>query len=203
MADSTPNAQLAAAVCSNDLAAIDAAIAAGADVHAGMPRASSVVLRHLVLTHGADINHVFDELPGAPTLIITGVAPGVLRTALELGANPNATTALGRTALHRAIDTRCFETVTALIEYGADVTIKNAAGQTPYEYALHPNFTNIIDMSLDNIRQLITPSNIQYKMCRFVWMERRLDALEGANRGQTVKSARHVPRQDDAGPAPQ
>jgi hypothetical protein len=54
---------------------------------------------------------------------------------LDAGADPNATDKGGSTPLHRAIRNRCAAAVAVLLERGADATLPNGRGSTPWQLA--------------------------------------------------------------------
>ncbi len=58
-----------------------------------------------------------------------------LRTLLAAGAAVDATDARGNSALHMAVEARAHGTVEALLEAGADRTLRNREGRTPLELA--------------------------------------------------------------------
>lgn len=73
--------------------------------------------------------------------------PGAaVRLLLEAGANPNAVNPQGDTALHIAAHDGRLEPLRELVAGGADVTLRNAAGQTPLELvaAMKPRQLNPI-----------------------------------------------------------
>jgi len=56
---------------------------------------------------------------------------------ISIGADPNATDRSGVSPLHRAVRTRSFAAVRALVEGGADPRRPNKSGSTPLHLALH------------------------------------------------------------------
>lgn len=65
---------------------------------------------------------------------------------VKRGANINATTKLGNTALHL---TTGFHSIHALMKYGADLEFKNNNGQTPLMYAIERYEVGTIRVLLD------------------------------------------------------
>lgn len=94
------------------------------------------VVRHLV-RWGACVDGTDDD--AAPLIVAVNQSrPAVVRTLLALGADPNRTDSLGRTALHFRAD-RYTDTIIArmLLEAGADPCWCDAQGQTALQD--HPN----------------------------------------------------------------
>jgi len=59
-----------------------------------------------------------------------------IRLLLRSGANIHEQDMNGATALHRAVRTRCAAAVQCLLEAGADPTMKNKPGSTPFHLAV-------------------------------------------------------------------
>ncbi len=77
-------------------------------------------------------------MTGADPNLLQAVMEGDLaaaRTAIEAGANVNATDANQSTALHLAVALAQVELIRLLIEKGADILAKNVSQQTPLEVA--------------------------------------------------------------------
>jgi Ankyrin repeats (many copies)/Ankyrin repeat len=107
---------MAAAAFQQPIAAL--LVAHGADCHARNRR------RAQPLHYACDTNH-WD--PSAQAEVITYL--------IAIGSDPNARTMDGVTPLHRAVRTRSFPAVKALLEGGADPTLRNKAGSTPRRLA--------------------------------------------------------------------
>lgn len=93
-------------------------IALGADVRAKNRR-------------GAEpLHYAADGGPGAPHWDPAAQAATIARL-IAAGADPNALDKSGVAPLHRAVRTRCAAAVAALLEGGANASLKNASGSTP------------------------------------------------------------------------
>lgn len=106
------NQALLNAVLRNDLTAIQAALADGADVNARDPEHQETPLMltrseaaaRLPLDHGADINAQEDEGRTALMRAVAAVSVDEVRRVLALGADPNLRDSNRRTALSLAED---------------------------------------------------------------------------------------------------
>ena len=75
--------------------------------------------------------------------------PIICRLLLEHGANPNCHTQAARsTAMHRAITFENLEAIRLLIEYHADLNLKDIDGLTPMDKALKLNNEQIVNSLL-------------------------------------------------------
>jgi len=63
----------------------------------------------------------------------------ILEHIIEKGATLDAQNSLNMTALHHAVSAGNCSHVRMLLSYGADTSIKNSKGETPYTYALRLN----------------------------------------------------------------
>ena len=85
-----------------------------------------------LVKEGADINAPQSVRYGEPILVRLAVLPRAsgVKTALELGADPNRGDFVGRTALMVAAAANRTEAMGLLIDAGADVNFEAAAGRT-------------------------------------------------------------------------
>lgn len=74
-----------------------------------------------------------------------------VQTLLQFGASPNVRTPTELSPLHRAIESRSYECVELLINYGADVKHQNKRGRSPLHYACRiPDDGRIARLLLDS-----------------------------------------------------
>jgi ankyrin repeat protein len=106
-----------------------------------------VRLVQLLLTSGANPNAAANRRRGTPLHyaadgFITGPAwdphkqVSTLESLLAAGAKLDSQDGNGATALHRATRTRCAAAVTCLLAAGADPTLPNKSGSTPFHLAV-------------------------------------------------------------------
>ncbi len=155
---------LLAAIHGNDIAAIRILVDAGADVNKAdgaqalesstplMAAAAEGNLEgvKLLLAHGAkvnavsprqtlEINHRPAVFGGFTPLLLAATygPPQVLKALLDAGADVNAAEARGMTPLMLALttDRRNPETITILLEHGADARMKSLEGETALDWA--------------------------------------------------------------------
>jgi ankyrin repeat protein len=90
----------------------------------------------LLLERGADVNVLSQDRGNSPLMeaAVRGDDLSVRRF-LEAGANPNLVSKSGQTALMLAIGEGHKEIVRVLIEYRADLAIKDSLGMTARKYA--------------------------------------------------------------------
>ena len=69
---------------------------------------------------------------------VMGSGIDAVRVAVELGADVNATSESGDTALHAAAFHGFDNVVEYLVRHGAELDARNARGETPLARALHP-----------------------------------------------------------------
>jgi len=103
-----------------------------------------------LLDNGANI-HAIGERGRTPLhYAVSGLGGGLITELyLKNGANVNAKDNEGNTPLHRAVSGISGVTksnVQLLIEYGADLSLKNSAEMTPLELAKKYGYDEIINM---------------------------------------------------------
>lgn len=143
---------------SGDLAAIAAALDAGADIEEQEKGATPLFLAvrsghaeaaELLIERGADINH--ESALGLPfTVAVLKNSVDLMRLLLAHGADPDAA-ARGEHMLHFAVENGCLDCVKVLVEAGADVNaiwIKGDPARlpgiiTPYHLARHDDHADI------------------------------------------------------------
>ncbi|RWP40171.1 MAG: c-type cytochrome [Mesorhizobium sp.] len=156
-----------------DVAAITAALDAGADVDESDGQATPLYLAvrgghfaaaKLLMERGADVNAAPDPRLG-PALM-----PALAKRRIDLidllldgGANPNARR--NREAvLHIAVRSGCLDCVRALVEAGADVNAKTKDGKTPLHMAKFKGQREVADYLLSHGVVLPTPAPISMKL---------------------------------------
>lgn len=131
------NSQLFTAIRNENLADINAAIKAGADINAPnvfgfTPLSFSSnpeILKNLVKS-GARVNFV---MKSGDTALISAASFGSehsVAALIELGENINAIDKIGRTPIMRACDSAKFDSVIFLAEHGADLNVSMSDGNT-------------------------------------------------------------------------
>jgi ankyrin repeat protein len=88
------------------------------------------------IEHGKEANE--ENSFGNTPLHFAGMSPMALRVAqilLNAGGNPNTKNQKSRTPLHCAVSNNNLELVKLLMSYGADPTIQDVYGRTPYSNA--------------------------------------------------------------------
>ncbi|TIM13042.1 MAG: c-type cytochrome [Mesorhizobium sp.] len=156
-----------------DVAAITAALDAGADVDESDGQATPLYLAvrgghfaaaKLLMERGADVNAAPDPRLG-PALM-----PALAKRRIDLidllldgGANPNARR--NREAvLHIAVRSGCLDCVKALVEAGAEVNAKTKDGKTPLHMAKFKGQREVADYLLSHGVVLPTPAPISMKL---------------------------------------
>uniref|UniRef100_A0A0G4H880 Uncharacterized protein n=1 Tax=Chromera velia CCMP2878 TaxID=1169474 RepID=A0A0G4H880_9ALVE len=105
-----------------------------------------------LVDNGADVNKRFNNDMTTPIMAVpSGTYAGTLRAneasfvssvravlgiLLDRGADVNARTLRGQTAIHRAVEWGTTVVVQFLVERGADLRVRNEAGRTPHELAV-------------------------------------------------------------------
>jgi uncharacterized protein len=103
--------------------------ASGADVRAASANGTTALMAAASNDHRRQLGYRFGERPTAEALEQESFEP--VKVALELGADVNAATEDGDTALHVATLAQFNSIIQLLVENGADVGAKNKSGQTP------------------------------------------------------------------------
>ncbi len=137
----------------------------GIDVNAGgpSPLLSAVLEGHVgivqqLIAAGADVN----DPAMKPLYFATQRSyPDIVRILIQAGANPNIKV-LGHTPLHIAVGLGDFEIVQALVEGGADRTIRNSFGLTALQTAQALGIPQIVQLlqEVPAITPVQTPLNI-------------------------------------------
>jgi cytochrome c len=164
---------------SGDLAAIAAALDAGADIEEQEKGATPLFLAvrsghaeaaELLIKRGADINH--ESALGLPfTVAVLKNSVDLMRLLLAHGADPNAA-ARGEHMLHFAVENGCLDCVKVLVEAGADVNaiwIKGDPARlpgiiTPYHLARHDDHADIAAYLLAHGVVILKPKPISAKL---------------------------------------
>lgn len=156
---------------SGDLAAITAALDAGADVNGNdggaTPLYSAVRRGHLaaaklLIERGADVNA---ETRSGSALLAAVVKSRIelIRLLLEKGANPNAVFD-GRTVVHAAARLTCIDCLKALVEAGADVNAQSRAVGSPLHLARRFGTREMADYLMANGVVLPKPPPISARL---------------------------------------
>jgi cytochrome c2 len=191
---------------SGDLAAIAAALDAGADIEEQDKGATPLFLAvrsghaeaaELLIERGADINH--ESALGLPfTVAVLKSSIDMMRLLLAHGADPNAA-ARGETMLHFAVANGCLDCVKVLVEAGADVNAIWIQGDparlppiiTPYHLAKHDDHADIAAYLLAHGVVIPKPEPISAKLAKG-------DPAKGAVFFASNCSFCHVVRAQDA-----
>jgi ankyrin repeat protein len=101
-----------------------------------------------LLDHGADIN-ARDRDDWTPLYMCVLHATSeehveVAQMLLERGAVVDARTNLGRTSLHRAVETGNIQLARLLLEHGADVNVRDESGETPPQLTTKQNILELL-----------------------------------------------------------
>ncbi|TIL79815.1 MAG: c-type cytochrome [Mesorhizobium sp.] len=161
------------AATKGDVAAITAALDAGAGVDESDGKATPLYLAvksghfaaaKLLMDRGADVN-------AAPTpLLGPALMPALAKRRIDLikllldgGANPNSKRSR-ENAIHIAVNLGCLDCVRALVEAGADVNAKTKDGKTPLHLAKRKGLREIADYLMSHGVILPTPSPISMKL---------------------------------------
>jgi cytochrome c len=156
-----------------DVAAIAAALDAGADVDESDGQATPLYLAvrgghfaaaKLLIERGADVNAA--PTPGLGPALMPALAKrriDLINLLLERGANPNSQRNR-ENALHIAARSGCLDCVKALVEAGADVNAKTKDGKTPLHLAKFKGQREVADYLLSHGVVLPTPAPISMKL---------------------------------------
>jgi ankyrin repeat protein len=117
---------------SGDIEVVKLLVAGGADIHRTLPSGANAMMfaAGLGWRNGSPAAPSFDQGTDAEAI-------ETLKFLQELGLDLNAQDKEGNTALHAAIGGRASEPIIAYLiaDAGADTTVRNGKGQTPYEFA--------------------------------------------------------------------
>jgi cytochrome c len=159
------------AAMEGDVAAITAALDAGADVDesdgSATPLYLAVFMGHiqaakLLLERGADVNA--QTALGSPLMAAMGIDKiDLLNLLLDGGADPNADGS-SQPALHAAVNLGCLDCVKALVEAGADVNARAEDGKTPLHMAKRGGQREVADYLMSHGVVLPTPAPISMKL---------------------------------------
>ncbi len=159
------------AAMEGDVAAITAALDAGADVDesdgSATPLYIAVFMGHiqaakLLMERGADVNA--QTALGSPLMAAMGKDKiDLLNLLLDGGANPNSEGS-SQPALHVAVNLGCLDCVKALVEAGADVNARAEDGKTPLHLATRSKQREVADYLMSHGVVLPTPAPISTKL---------------------------------------
>ncbi|WP_419694987.1 ankyrin repeat domain-containing protein [Mesorhizobium muleiense] len=159
------------AAMEGDVAAITAALDAGADVDesdgSATPLYLAVFMGHiqaakLLMERGADVNA--QTALGSPLMAAMGIDKiDLLNLLLDGGADPNADGS-SQPALHAAVNLGCLDCVKALVEAGADVNARAEDGKTPLHMAKRGGQREVADYLMSHGVVLPTPAPISMKL---------------------------------------
>ena len=110
-------------------------------LHLALRHASADVIG-ILFKHSPDLRDRFDE--NALQHATRDAPQQALRTLIDLGAPLDATTSLGKTALHLAAENRNISAAKMLLDAGARPDMQSAAGWTPLHYACEQDDPKIV-----------------------------------------------------------
>lgn len=203
------------AAMEGDVAAITAALDAGADVDesdgSATPLYLAVFMGHiqaakLLIERGADVNA--QTALGSPLMAAIGTDKiDLLNLLLGGGADPNADGS-SQPALHAAVNLGCLDCVKALVEAGADVNARAEDGKTPLHMAKRGGQREVADYLMSHGVVLPTPAPISMKLAsanvekgRTSFVRLRCDYCHGAEpqgRNRTIPNLWNVVGRDKA-----
>ncbi|HUQ34758.1 MAG TPA: ankyrin repeat domain-containing protein [Aestuariivirga sp.] len=207
-----PSMSLAAplhdAAKAGDVAAITAALDAGADIEAseggGTPlyfavRRGHLAAAKLLLERGADVivgsNYSGDVL----TIATAKLRVDLMTLLLAHGANPNSTFQ-GESVLHVAVKYRCLACVKALVEAGADVNAPtydtHSSSRTPIHIAIRYGYPEVADYLMAHGVVVPTPAPVTAKLAAADPEKGRIffnENCTGCHYGEPNKARNHGP----------
>ncbi len=172
----TPIASHAAAIhdaaAKGDVAAVMAALDAGVGVDESdglrtplylAVKGEHIEVARLLLDRGADVNASISILGPALIPALAKRRVDLVILLLDRGANPNSQHG-GKTVLHVAVTSQCFDCVRVLVEAGADVNAKTEDGKTPLHLARFRGQRETGDYLVSHGVIIPTPAPISMKL---------------------------------------
>jgi uncharacterized protein len=131
---------------------------AGATPYWLAARAADTSVMQALASAGADLQ-LGNKAGTTPLMVASGLGQyegpggtpetrllGSVKTAIELGADVNATNEAGQTAVHGAAGLSFDSIIQYLADHGASVTLKDKRGQTPFNAAQRRNAVHTMDL---------------------------------------------------------
>ena len=134
-------------------------------------------LREFIANSGVDVNVGDARIGRTPLMYPACLSTECVKLLLAAGANVNAVSTDGCTALIDAVTCGAKENVKILIAAGADVNKKDKSGFTALWYALQCSFTGCIDMLIDAGADVTLASNRMPEMLLLALGNHRILAL--------------------------
>jgi len=149
--DNQGRTALMAAVTNGDAAVVQALLGGGADFRAA-DAGGGVALTYAAAAGSAAAIDALQKKGARPTghdlmLAASGCYTDAVRTLIASGANANATVD-GNSPLMAATGENCVETVTLLLDRGANVNVTNNDGWTPLIKATSAGYTDVVRVLL-------------------------------------------------------
>lgn len=150
-----------------DVAAIAAALDAGADVNDATEKTTALYEAsaaghleavELLIERGADVNQI-GRFRKSPLQIAVMKSVDVVKLLLDHGADPNAATS-GLAPLHAAADSGCLECAGYLVEAGADVNLLTPDGSPPIHFAKLNGHEDVVEFLLAHGAETLTLPSI-------------------------------------------